>query len=138
MRRTALLVPVLAAVLGVTACGGSSAPQGSEDAPSPAPTSTATPAPEALTGFSCVPGADGLWVATGSLTNATDAATTYTVDVYVGPADGQERPANRTEYPDVQPGGSTAVQIGGIAAQGEPATCHVRVLTTVTAGDDEE
>lgn len=128
MRRSALLpVLLIALALGVGGCGGSS---DSDPDPSAAPSAEATvaPAPEALSDFTCAPGADGLWAASGTISNTDDEAESFTVDVYVGPADGQERPVNRTELENVQPGGSAPLAVSGLAAQGEPATCHVRVL----------
>lgn len=126
MRRSALLPLMFALAFGVGGCGGSS--DGDPD-PSAAPSTdaTAAPAPEALSEFTCAPGADGLWSASGTISNTSDAAESFTVDVYVGPADGQERPANRTELENVQPGGSAPLAVSGVSAQGDPATCHVRV-----------
>ncbi|WP_229054346.1 hypothetical protein [Aeromicrobium sp. Leaf350] len=132
MRRPVLSVPaltvVLAGVLALGACSGSSGSGGSDASSTPSAAATAAPAPEALSGFSCVAGADGLWTATGTISNDTDAPASYTVDVYVGPADGQERPANRAAVENVQAGESTPVQIAGVTAQGDPNECHVRVL----------
>ena len=129
MRRSAVLPPLIALALslGLGGCGGSS---DSDPDPSAAPSTeaTAAPAPEALSGFTCAPGADGLWSASGTISNTSDESESFTVDVYVGPADGQERRASRTEMENVQPGGSTPLAIGGLTAQGDPATCHVRVL----------
>ncbi|MCK5892237.1 MAG: hypothetical protein P1U38_13305 [Aeromicrobium sp.] len=127
MRRPALLPLLIALVLGVSACGGSSG-GGPDPSATPSGEATSSAAPEALSNFSCVPGEDGLWSATGTISNSGDEAESFTVDVYIGPADGQERPVNRTELANVQPGGSTPLSVSGLAAQGEPATCHVRVL----------
>lgn len=127
MRRSALIPLVVALALGVGGCGGSS---DSDPDPSAAPSAdaTAAPAPEALSGFTCAPGTDGLWSASGTISNTSDTAESFTVDVYVGPADGQERPASRTDLANVQPGGSAPLVVSGLSAQGDPATCHVRVL----------
>lgn len=127
MRRSAPAPLLIALALGMGGCGGSS---GSTPDPSAAPSTAATaaPAPEALSDFTCAPGADGLWAASGTISNSGDSAASFTVDVYVGPADGQERPASRTELENVQPGGSTPLAATGISAQGDPAQCHVRVL----------
>ncbi|MEG9227540.1 hypothetical protein [Aeromicrobium sp. Sec7.5] len=127
MRRSVLLPLVLGLAVGVGGCGGSS---DSDPDPSAAPSTeaTAAAAPEALSEFTCAPGQDGLWSASGTITNTSDEAESFSVDVYVGPADGQERPVNRTELENVQPGGSAPLAVSGLSAQGDPATCHVRVL----------
>ena len=131
MRRAAVASLLITLALGLGGCGGSS---DSTPDPSAAPSTeaTAAPAPEALSGFSCTPGTDGLWSASGTISNTGDEAETFTVDVYVGPADGQERPVNRTELENVQPGGSTPLAVTGISAQGDPAQCHVRVLRALS------
>ncbi len=125
MRRSALLAPVVTAVLlAVAACG--SGDSGDPD-PTPSVTATVAPAPEALSGVRCEPGADGLWSAAGTVSNDQDEAASYTVEVYVGPADGQERPAHQVRLEKVQPGESTPLSITGVASGGDPATCHIRL-----------
>lgn len=129
MRR---LVVITCTVLALAAgCGGGG--DDAEDEPTAAPTPTTTAAPEALSGLQCADAGDGTLTVTGVITNAGDEPADYTIAVYVGPADGTERPATETVLEAVQPDGSAPLEITGVSPQGDPATCHVRVLRSEPA-----
>ncbi|MFT4300023.1 MAG: hypothetical protein QM597_10350 [Aeromicrobium sp.] len=117
----------LSACLAMSACGGGRDAQ-PDASNTPTAEATATPAPEALSGFRCQAGDDGTWTASGTLANSGSEAASYGVDLYVGPADGQERPVAHQDFENVQPGGSVPIEFPGLSAQGDPATCYVRVL----------
>lgn len=124
MRR--LVVTACAVLVLAAGCGGGG--DESSDEPTASPTPTTTAAPEALSGLQCADAGDGTLTVTGVITNSGDEPADYTVAVYVGPADGAERRATEQVLESVQPDGSTPVEITGVAPQGDPATCHVRVL----------
>ncbi|MFT4188833.1 MAG: hypothetical protein QM621_09665 [Aeromicrobium sp.] len=125
MSRLVVVPLALLSTLALGACGGGSGASGD---PTPTATATSSAAPEALSNLSCAAGSDGLWNATGVIENSGDEPASFTVDVYIGPVDGAERLAQRTRVENIQPGGAAPLEVTGLSAQGDPASCHVRVL----------
>jgi hypothetical protein len=120
------IVPAVLAALLLAACSAT-------PTKTPTPSGSASPtsksddfAPEALSGFRCGWVANR-WVASGVLSNATNAAVTYQVTIYVGDA-GSSGSGITKRYENIQAGGSIPIAIDKIPATGETGTCHVRVL----------
>ena len=127
----------VALILVLAGCGG-----GSDDQPSAKPTTTApttptpkptvappkgTPAPEALTKFSCAKTAKGVWNSSGYLANASKAKVTFQVTVYVGAATGGAEKAKTRRLDNVAAGGSTRFVINNVPVAAD-GPCHVQVL----------
>ena len=131
----------VALLLVLAGCGA-----GSDDAPpataktsaSPTKATTAakptvappkgTPAPEALSRFSCVRDAKGVWNTSGYLANDGKSKVTFQVTVYVGQASGGEEKAKTRQVPDVAAGGSVRFVINDLPAAADTGPCHVQVL----------
>lgn len=122
IRRAVAAVCVLPWLLAGCAGGSEPKPLTQEEA------AQATAIPEALSDFRCDPVEDGTYSASGTVANTGDEPVDVTVTVYVGPADGQPRPASSTTLGGVKAGESSRFDLTGIPVGGDPADCHVQVL----------
>ncbi|AXT83769.1 hypothetical protein C6I20_00195 [Aeromicrobium sp. A1-2] len=130
----------VALLLVLTGCGGGSDP---EPAASAKPKATAsattvkptvappegTPAPEALSKFTCDKNSKGTWSASGYVANASKGKVTFQVTVYVGEATGGPEQA-KTQRVTVAGGGSAKFSIAKVPAPKAGGPCHVQVLAT--------
>jgi hypothetical protein len=87
-----------------------------------------TPAPEALSRFSCDQDAKGVWNTSGYLANDSKNKMTFQVTVYVGEASGGEEKAKTRQVPDVAAGGSVRFVINNLPAVDDAGPCRVQVL----------
>ncbi len=126
---------LLTALAIVTGCG-----LGSGGQPSSAPSSAtepSKPAPDGLgsadaaadlSDFSCAPGDDGRWKASGFLTNPRERTASYAVTVVVAGADVRDAEGKRRTLPAL-PGDPTPFTIAKVpVAAGVNPTCSVRVV----------
>jgi hypothetical protein len=131
----------VALLLVLAACGtGPDEPKSSSSTAPPAagqpaaspttPAPTGDPVPAALSRFRCDPDGAGAFTASGILSNATKAAVTFQVTVFVGQPGPAPQSARTKQVPKVAPGGSVDFQLDQVPAAPEGGTCHVQVLTT--------
>lgn len=123
-------------VLLAACSGGSSEPDATPTATTPAanaptnPPPSGTPVPEALSDFRCEPDGAGAYTATGAVKNTAKAPATFQVTVNVGQPSPMPQAAVTKQLAKVGAGGSTTFEITGIPVVGEGGTCHVQVVTT--------
>jgi hypothetical protein len=124
---------ILVAGLLASGCGGSSDPTAtSSPTPSATPDAKRRPAVvdaiDDLSEFSCAPGEDGAWRASGVLTNATDRVASYAVTVVVAGAEAAAARGKQRTLP-VSPREPTPFAIRDIpVSPGADPTCSVRVV----------
>ena len=128
-RRSAALLAVLFVASG---CGGSDQPAASTAPPASTPEPERRPgvvdAIDDLTDFTCQPGEDDGWIASGVLTNSTKRIASHAVTVVVAGSDAGRVPGKRRTLP-VPPGEPTQFAIRAIpVAAGLDPACSVRVV----------
>lgn len=131
-RMASRMVALLALLAVVPGCGRSVGPAATTTTPSVTPDAerrlAAVDATDDLTGFSCAPGQDGAWAASGVLTNGTDRVASYAVTVVVAGAEAAAARGKQRTLP-VPPDEPTRFQIRDIpVSPGTDLTCSVRVV----------
>jgi hypothetical protein len=122
---SALIAPLL-----IAGCGA--APK---IAPKPTPSAGQVPAQigpgsvmtEALTEAHCVDDGKGTWAANGVLKNTTKEARAFDVRIYIGPPDGQRRPAHVVHTGKIPADKSAPWSVPAVASESPAGPCHIQV-----------
>ncbi|MFD1858856.1 hypothetical protein EHW97_05425 [Aeromicrobium camelliae] len=128
MLRRAWVTVVMVAVLAACGSGGTSedpAPT-TEPEPTEAALGKGEPAADALESFTCRANEEGVWSATGVVTNTAPASESYQVAVLV--SDTEAGNAKTTTVESIQPDESTTFEIAELPVAGEKPTCRVTVV----------
>ena len=136
MNGTPMIVASSVLLVGLGACGGQE-PTANRATPEPEePTVTAGAlVPNALFDARCAPDPSGAWSATGILKNTTKQPMSYDVIVHLGAANGQPATAHVKRVHDVAAGKSEDFTVAITDDKAPTGPCHVQVRAA--AEDDD-
>ncbi|MFL6090695.1 MAG: hypothetical protein ACJ71Z_11195 [Aeromicrobium sp.] len=130
MRKRMALLSVLVVPALLAGCASGQAPEPKKTpplGPMKPQVGPGTLMTDALTEARCTADGTGAWSASGVVKNTTKKALAFDVTIYVGPSDGQSRPAHVTHVDKVQAGKSAPWSAPAVEA-GDPAgPCHIQV-----------
>jgi hypothetical protein len=130
MRTRLALLSVLVIPALVAGCGGvpKVTPQPTASAGQAKPQiGPGTVMTDALTEAHCAPNGDGVWSASGVVTNTTKKAIAFDVTIHVGPPDGKDVTAHVTHVAKVPAGKSASWKSPVVEAASPGGPCHIRV-----------
>jgi hypothetical protein len=133
-------MPMIAAstvlLVGLTACGGQ---QPTTNHPTPEPEEPSVTAgalvPDALVDARCAPDPSGVWSASGVLKNATKKPMSYDVIVHLGAANGEPATAHVKRVRNIGAGKSQDFTVAIVDDKAPTGPCHVQVRAA--AEDDD-
>jgi hypothetical protein len=136
MRGTSMIAASAVLLAGLSACGSQ---RPTENGPTPEPEEPTVTAgaivPNALIDARCAPDPSGVWSATGVLRNTAKQPMSYDVIVHLGAANGQPATAHVKRVRDVAPGKSADVTVAIVDDKAPTGQCHVQVRAVA---DDED
>jgi hypothetical protein len=129
--RPGLLAALLPALLLVVGCSGDGPDPAARATPSASPTAEGLPdgtaVPELLSGVECAADDEGVWSASGVVTNPTKNAVSYQVSAQVGPAGGTS-PAVTLLLDDVAGGAEQPFVLADVPTSSPDGPCHLQLL----------
>lgn len=128
MLRRAWVPVVMVAVLAACGIGrtGDDPASSTEPEPTEAALAEGEAAADALESFTCRANEEGIWSATGVVTNTAPASESYQVAVLV--SETEAGTAKTTTVESIQPEESSTFEIAELPATGENPTCRVSVV----------